>query len=124
MLKPGTTAKNFANRAKDKTAIFVSLNMNNEQILDYINNKKIKSEKQKRILEYLIKNGQTLQSKLIEKTDTSRAIIKTLEKNGLLKLQEQKVVRDPLLNKDITRTKNLQFTTEQHVAYSKIEDSI
>ena len=98
--------------------------MSNEQTLDYINNNKIKSEKQQRILMYLIKNGQTLQSELIEKTETSRAIVKTLEKNGFLKLQEQKVVRNPLLNKNITRTKNLQFTTEQQLAYSKIADSI
>ena len=67
MLKPGTTTKNFANRAKDKTALFASLVMSNEQTLDYINNNKIKSEKQQRILMYLIKNGQTLQSELIEK---------------------------------------------------------
>ena len=124
MLKPGTTTKNFANRAKDKTALFASLVMSNEQTLDYINNNKIKSEKQQRILMYLIKNGQTLQSELIEKTEASRAIVKTLEKNGFLKLQEQKVVRNPLLNKNITRTKNLQFTTEQQLAYSKIADSI
>ena len=103
MLKPGTTTKNFANRAKDKTALFASLVMSNEQTLDYINNNKIKSEKQQRILMYLIKNGQTLQSELIEKTEASRAIVKTLEKNGFLKLQEQKVVRNPLLNKNITR---------------------
>ena len=47
-----------------------------------------------------------------------------MQKNGFLKLQEQKVVRNPLLNKNITRTKNLQFTTEQQLAYSKIADSI
>ena len=76
MLKPGTTTKNFANRAKDKTALFASLVMSNEQTLDYINNNKIKSEKQQRILMYLIKNGQTLQSELIEKTEASRAIVK------------------------------------------------
>lgn len=124
MLKPGTTTKNFANRTKDKTAIFVSLTMNNEQILDYINNKKIKSEKQKGILNYLIKNGQTMQTELIEQTSTSRAIIKTLEKNGFLRLEEQKIVRNPLVNKNIKRTKNLQFTAEQQTAYSKILDAI
>ena len=85
MLKPGTTTKNFANRAKDKTALFASLVMSNEQTLDYINNNKIKSEKQQRILMYLIKNGQTLQSELIEKTEASRAIVKTLERKEFKK---------------------------------------
>ena len=69
-----------------------------------------KTQEQLKNLKEEILNTQNDNSKLIEKTDTSRAIVKTLEKNGFLKLQEQKVVRDPLLNKDITRTKNLQFT--------------
>ena len=124
MLKPGTTSKNFANRAKDKTAIFVSLALPNEQILNYIKTNKIKSEKQKSILTYLINNNIEKQAVLIEKTGTSRAIIKTLEKNGLVKLQEQKVVRDPLMSKNIKRTKNLDFTEEQQTAYRKILNSI
>ena len=109
MLKPGTTTKNFAKRTKDKTAIFVTLSMSNEQTLDYINNKNIKSEKQRKILSYLIENGKTMQVELIKKTETSRAVIKTLEKNGFLNLQEQKIVRNPLINKDIKRTKNFGF---------------
>ena len=124
MLKPGTTSKNFANRAKDKTAIFVSLALPNEQILNYIKTNKIKSEKQKSILSYLINNNIERQAVLIEETGTSRAIIKTLEKNGLVKLQEQKVVRDPLMRKNIKRTKNLDFTEEQQTAYRKILNSI
>lgn len=124
MLKPGTTSKNFANRAKDKTAIFVSLALPNEQILNYIKTNKIKSEKQKSILTYLINNNIERQAVLIEETGTSRAIIKTLEKNGLVKLQEQKVVRDPLMSKNIKRTKNLDFTEEQQTAYRKILNSI
>ena len=124
MLKPGTTSKNFANRAKDKTAIFVSLALPNEQILNYIKTNKIKSEKQKSILSYLINNNIERQAVLIEETGTSRAIIKTLEKNGLVKLQEQKVVRDPLMSKNIKRTKNLDFTEEQQTAYRKILNSI
>ena len=39
MLRPGTTTKNFANRTKDKTALFVSLNMPREQVLQYIQKK-------------------------------------------------------------------------------------
>ncbi len=77
MLKPGTTTKNFANRTKDKTAIFVSLALEKEKVQEYIVNNKIKSEKQKRILEYLIENEKIIQPELIENTETSRAIIKT-----------------------------------------------
>ena len=124
MLRPGTTTKNFANRTKDKTALFVSLNMPREQVLQYIEDKKIKSEKQKAILNYVIQVESLMQAELIEKTNTSRAIIKTLEKNGFLKIEPKKVVRNPLSNKKINRTKNLKFTEEQQLAYSKVEKSI
>lgn len=124
MLKPGTTTKNFANRTKDKTAIFVSLTLEKEKVQEYIVNNKIKSEKQKRILEYLIENEKIIQPELIENTETSRAIIKTLEKNGLIKLQEEKVIRNPLKNKNIKQKDKLKFTEEQEIAYKKVEDTI
>ena len=124
MLKSGTTTKNFANRAKNKTGIFVSLALEKEKIQEYILNNKIKSEKQIRILNYLIENDKTMQPELIEKTETSRAIIKTLEKNGLLKLQEEKVIRNPLKNKNIKQTNKLKFTEEQEEAYTKVSNAI
>ena len=124
MLKPGTTSKNFANRTKDKTALFVSLNMPKEEVKEYINNKKVKSEKQIAILNYVMQMDSVMQAELIEKTNTSRAIIKTLEKNGFLKIETKKVVRNPLNDKRINRTKNLQFTEEQQLAYSEVEKSI
>jgi len=124
MLKPGTTTKNFANRAKNKTGIFVSLALEKEKIQEYILNNKIKSGKQIRILNYLIENDKTMQPELIEKTETSRAIIKTLEKNGLLKLQEEKVIRNPLKNKNIKQTNKLKFTEEQEEAYTKVSNAI
>ena len=124
MLKPGTTTKNFANRAKDKTGIFVSLALEKEKVQEYILNNKIKSEKQRRILNYLIENDKIMQPELIEKTETSRAIIKTLEKNGIIKLQEEKVIRNPLENKDIKQTNKLKFTEEQEEAYTKVSNAI
>lgn len=124
MLKPGTTTKKFANRTKDKTGIFVSLALEKEKIQEYILNNKIKSEKQRRILNYLIENDKIMQPELIEKTETSRAIIKTLEKNGLLKLQEEKVIRNPLKNKNIKQTNKLKFTEEQEEAYIKVSNTI
>ena len=124
MLKPGTTTKNFANREKNKTGIYVSLALEKEKIQEYILNNKIKSEKQIKILNYLIENDKTMQPELIEKTETSRAIIKTLEKNGLLKLQEEKVIRNPLKNKNIKQTNKLKFTEEQEEAYTKVSNAI
>ena len=56
--------------------------------------------------------------------DTSRAIIKTLEKNGYIEIVEKQIDRNPFLNKSIEKTKKLTFTEEQQNAYSKIEVAI
>ncbi len=124
MLKPGTTSKNFANRITEKQATFAKLNLPKEEILSYIQNKKIKSEKQISILNFLISNDNSQVTEIIEKTNTSRAIIKTLEKNGLVNLYKGQIKRNPLLNKQINRTTNLKFTEEQEYAYNKVLSAI
>ena len=77
MLKPGTTSKNFANRISEKQATFAKLKISKEELSKYIADKKIKSEKQIAILNFLMSNESAQVTEIIEKTDTSRAIIKT-----------------------------------------------
>ena len=43
-------------------------------------------------------------------TGGTRAIVKTLEKNEYVEIGEKKVERDPLANKQIDKTENLQLT--------------
>lgn len=124
MLKPGTTSKNFANRISEKQATFAKINISKEKLSKYIADKKIKSEKQIAILNFLLSNERTQVTEIIEKTDTSRAIIKTLEKNGLVSLYKDQIQRNPLTNKNIVKTNNLKFTEEQENAYKKVLNSI
>lgn len=124
MLKPGTTSKNFANRISEKQATFAKLKISKEELSKYIADKKIKSEKQIAILNFLLSNERTQVTEIIEKTDTSRAIIKTLEKNGLISLYKGQIQRNPLTNKNIVKTNNLKFTEEQENAYKKVLNSI
>ena len=124
MLKPGTTSKNFANRISEKQATFAKINISKEKLSKYIADKKIKSEKQIAILNFLLSNERTQVTEIIEKTDTSRAIIKTLEKNGLISLYKGQIQRNPLTNKNIVKTNNLKFTEEQENAYIKVLNSI
>ena len=56
MLPPGTLNKNIDSRVKDKTLNFVYLKKDIEEIEEDIENKIIKSEKQKRVLYFLIQN--------------------------------------------------------------------
>src|SRR5574344_531065 len=56
MLPPGTTSKNFDNRINDKTLNFVYLKKDKEEIEEDIENKKIKSDKQIRALNFLLES--------------------------------------------------------------------
>ena len=124
MLPPGTTTKNIENRIKEKTNNFVYLKKEDDEIEFQIEQGKLKSEKQIRILRFLMENDAITVSDLEMFTDTSRAIIKTLEKNEYIEIVEKQVDRDPFLNKDIEKTEKLKLTDEQQKAYEKIEEAI
>lgn len=124
MLPPGTKARNIENRIKEKTNHFVYLKKSEEEIEFEIETGKIKSEKQMRILHFLMENDAITISDLEIFTDTSRAIIKTLEKNGYIEIIEKQVERNPFLHKVVQKTEKLTFTEEQQKAYDKIEEAI
>ncbi len=123
MLPPGSITKNIKNRTKDKTGNFVYLKKDIEEIEFEIEQNKIKSKKQKRILNFLFENEGIHIPDLEIITDTSRSIIKTLEKNGYIEIIEQKIERSPFINKKIKPDKALQLSQEQQIAYNKIKNS-
>ena len=123
MLPPGNTTKNVQNRVKDKTANFVYLKKDIEEIEFDIEEGIIKSEKQKRVLTFLFENEGIHILDLELLADTTRSIIKTLEKNGYIEIIEEKVERNPFVNKNIKSDKSLKLTDEQQLAYDKISKS-
>lgn len=124
MLPPGTATKNIENRVKNKVSKFVYLKKDKEEIEFEIENNKIKSDKQLRILKFLMENDEIMVSDLEIFTDTSKAIIKTLEKNGYIEIIEKQIQRNPFMHKVVQKNKKLKFTEEQQIAYKKIEEAI
>ena len=124
MLPPGTSTKVISNRVKEKNLNFVYLKKDEEEIKEQIETKKIKSDKQIRILRFLMEQDAITVSDLEIFTDTSRAIIKTLEKNGYLEIVEKQTERNPFLHKVVEKSEKLTFTEEQEKAYQKIEEAI
>ena len=124
MLPPGTSTRVLENRIKDKTLNFVYLKKDIEEIEEDIENKVIKSEKQKRVLNFLIQNEgiQTVDLEVL--TDTTSVVLKALEKKEYIEIVEQKVERNPFINKKITSTTNLKLTDEQQKAFNSINDAI
>jgi len=124
MLPPGTSTKVLENRIKDKTLNFVYLKKDILDIEEDIENGVIKSEKQKRVLNFLIQNEglQTVDLEVL--TDTTSAVLKTLEKKEYIEIIEQKVERNPFENKNVKPTTNLKLTDEQQKAFDSINNSI
>lgn len=124
MLPPGTSTKNIGNRIKEKTANFVYLKKDIEEIEFSIETGIIKSPKQIRVLEFLKENDGIYIVDLEAITDTTRAVIKTLEKNGYIEIIEKQIERNPFINKKVPRDKKLKLSNEQQYAYNKIYESI
>lgn len=124
MLPPGTTSKILENRIKEKTGNFVILKKSEDEIEFEIETGKLKSEKQIRLLRFLINNDDTYISDLEAFTEVSKSIMKTLEKNGYIEIYEKQIERNPFINKEIKPTTKLKLTDEQQIAFDKIEEAI
>ena len=124
MLPPGTKTKNIENRIKEKTGNFVILKKDKDEIEFEIETGKIKSEKQIRLLRFLIQNDDIYITDLEEFTEVSKAIMKTLEKNGYIEIYEKQIERNPFVNKEVKPSGKLKLTEEQQNAYEKIEEAI
>lgn len=124
MLTPGTRNKNKEKRIQDKTINCVYLKKDIEEIEFEIETGKIKSEKQKRLLNFVKDNEGTTVPEIEMFTDCARGIVNTLVKNGYLEIIEKKVERNPLLGRTCEKTNSLNLTEEQKNAYNSVEETI
>ena len=124
MLTPGTRNKNKEKRIQDKTINCVYLKKEIEEIEFEIETGKIKSEKHKKLLNFIKDNEGATVPEIEMFTDCSRAIVNTLVKNGYLEIIEKKVERNPLLGRDCEKTYKLNLTDEQEKAYKRVEEAI
>ena len=124
MLPPGTGTKDVEKRVKEKSLNSVRLLKNEREIDEDIENKILKSEKQIKVLKFLFDNDDVLITDLESITEVSKAIIKTLEKNGYVEIYEKQIERNPFLHKVIQRNSNLSLTEEQQNAYNMVENAI
>ena len=120
MLTPGTRNKDTAKRTQDKKMNFVYLTESITE--DNINI--LRGEKQKKAIQFIEKNQGLTIPEIIEFAGVSRETINSLTKKGLIKIENKKVERNPLVWKKENKNKKLQLTEEQQIAYDKIEKSI
>ena len=120
MLTPGTKSKDQEKRVKDRTINFVYFNIPYEEI-DF---EKIRGEKQKKLLQFLKKNEGLTISEIENITEISRATVNSLIDKNILKIENKKIERNPLINKNVQTGKKLRLTDEQKEAYIAIEKAI
>ena len=119
MLRPGTTGKNVANRIKDREINVINLAKSEEEIIEAL--EELKSEKQIKILKFILNNPDKTRQEIAEFTNTSVAIINTLVKNGYLKVDINTVRRTPLINTNVEKTTDLKLTDEQQKALDAVD---
>ena len=120
MLSPGTGSKKLDLRTKEKTGNFVFLAKDVEEILDDISKGIIKSDKQKRVLEFLCQNDGVYSPDLEVLTEVTSGVFKTLEKNGFVEIVEKQIERNPFINKNITRDEKKVLNDEQKKCFDGI----
>ena len=122
MLTPGTRSKQ--NKIQDKTVNAIYMKRQIDEIEEEIEQGKIKSEKHIRVIRFVKDNEGVTIPEIEMFTDCSRAIVNTLIKNGYLEVVEKKVERNPLKDKVIEATKNLELTEEQKYACERVNEYI
>lgn len=56
-------------------------------------------------------------------TEVSKAIMKTLEKNGYIEIVQEQIERNPFIHKKIKKDKPHNLTLEQQEAFNEINES-
>ena len=124
MLPPGKRNKILTNRIKEKKQLYVTLKKDKEEIEKDIENKKIKADKQIRVLNFLCDNEGAFVTEIEVFTDTTKAVIDNLEKKGYVEIAEKQIERNPFIHKVTTKSSKKELTVEQQNAYDKINDAM
>ena len=123
MLPPGRTTKNINNRIKEKKINSIVLAKSKSEIKDAIENKLIKSDKQKKVLEFMLDNDNVTAQDINIFTDATSSVINALVKKGYVYKNEVSIERNPLINEKVERTQKLKLTDEQKYAIEQIKDN-
>lgn len=112
LVPPGTGTSVDKIKTKTEKHIYLKEDVNFETI---------KSEKQKKVIEFLRDNKSAPKIILKELLDVSDAILKTLEKNGYIEIKDVEVARNPFVNKEIKKTLPFELTKEQKDVIERID---
>ncbi len=120
MLPPGTNNIKSSKTLKAKQETVINLNKDSLEILNDIEEGKIKSAKHIQLYKFLMDNEYVTIQDITDGLGISRGIISTAEKNEYVTLEKVDIKRDALIDLNVGRTGKLLPTDEQKVAIDGI----
>ncbi len=121
MLQPGTTSKNIELRVKERKINVVELVKSKEEIIADIDNKTIRGDKQIKVLQFVMDNENASIKDIALFTDATLQVVKNLKKKGYLKINAEKVLRNPFINHVAQKKSTIKLTDEQKRVISSID---
>lgn len=110
----------FYSEIKSKYKKVVKANFDSDRIDKIVSNMPKRAYKQIEILKYISKVKRIELRDIIKRTNTSRAVINSLEKKNLIRILDEKEYRTPLDINQIERDKPNKLNNEQRIAYNNI----
>ena len=123
MLPPGRTVKKLDSRIKEKTVNAISLAKTVEEIRLDLDNDKIKTPRQRDVLEFLINNDNSTMQDIELFTDATPAVVAALQKKGYIEKNPVQVDRNPFKGRKIEKTTDLKLNAEQEKAFKEIKET-
>lgn len=108
-----------------KELFFVKRALSKENLRKYCLSLREKHPSQAKVLDVLLlaKDGMLL-SELLEKAETSKSPIESLEKSGLITMQKMRIDRSPLINEEYFKTQPKTLNPDQQLAYERVTCAI
>lgn len=114
LLVPPGTSVNLDN-VKSKNERWIRL-VNND-----IDVSKIKSDKQLRVINFLLENNEAPALEVLHFVDVTRDVFASLQKKGIIEFFNVEVKRNPFYGKYVERTNKLELTYEQNSVLENID---
>lgn len=114
----------FTSRVKEKTIRVAYLAMPREDVINDIENNRIKKIQQIRILEMLLDNEHISVSDILRFSGVSASVLDTLRKYGYVNFKDINVSRDPLKHRSIERTEHLKLTSQQSMVLESLKGQL
>lgn len=113
-----------SSKVREKTVRVAYLAMPNEEVVEEIENNRIRRIQHIRVLEILMDNEFVGVQDLARFSGVSKGVLNTMKKSGYIDFKEIEVPRDPYSHRTIQRTQPMEPTPEQREVIKKLTEKI